>query len=282
LLARALQELKGWETGAKIATERTALAAAHKDIDASRYDWTRVRAFLELHIEQGPVLERAGKPLGIVTAVAAPTRLQIILNGEQNHSGTTPMQLRHDALAAAAEMILAIERLANEFAAQRVVGTVGMIQAEPNVMNSIPGRVELRVDIRSADADAKRACVQSATRALEWIASKRGIGMERVTLTDETPIAFSDAVIQSIERVCAAQNLDALKMPSGAGHDAAHVARVAPAGMIFIPSRGGISHDPREFSTPAEITRGARVLLGALTALDSTSPKDPRADPHTA
>jgi len=282
LLARALQELKGWETGAKIATERTALAAAHKDIDASRYDWTRVRAFLELHIEQGPVLERAGKPLGIVTAVAAPTRLQIILNGEQNHSGTTPMQLRHDALAAAAEMILAVERLANEFAAQRVVGTVGMIQAEPNVMNSIPGRVELRVDIRSADADAKRACVQSATRALEWIASKRGIGMERVTLTDETPIAFSDAVIQSIERVCAAQNLNALKMPSGAGHDAAHVARVAPAGMIFIPSRGGISHDPREFSTPAEITRGARVLLGALTALDSTSPKDPRADPHTA
>ncbi len=269
LLARAQQELKGWETGSKIATERTALAAAQKDIDASRYDWTRVRAFLELHIEQGPVLERAAKSLGIVTAVAAPTRLQIILNGEQNHSGTTPMALRHDALAGAAEMILAVERLANEFAARHVVGTVGMIQAEPNVMNSIPGRVELRADIRSADAEAKRECVAAIRRALEWIAAKRGIGVEITTLTDETPATFAPEIVATFRRVCAAQRLDVLEMPSGAGHDAAHVARVAPTGMLFIPSRGGISHDPREFSTPAAIVRGARVLWSALAALDA-------------
>lgn len=268
LMARAIQELKGWETGAKIATERTALQAAQKDIDTSRFDWQDVRAFLELHIEQGPVLERSGKQIGIVTAVAAPTRLQILLTGEQNHSGTTPMHMRHDALAAAAEMILAVERLANEFAARTVVGTVGVIQSEPNVMNSIPGRVELRVDIRSANGTAKVECVNAIQRALEWIARKRDIGIEITRLTDETPVEFSPKVINAFERVCAGQKLDFLKMPSGAGHDAAHVARVAPAGMIFIPSRGGVSHDPREFSTPEQITRGAQVLLGALAALD--------------
>ena len=270
LMARAIQELKGWETGSKIATERTALQAAQKDIDASRYDWSRVRAFLEVHIEQGPVLERTGKPIGIVTAVAAPTRLQIILTGEQNHSGTTPMNMRHDALAAAAEMILAVERIANEFAARHVVGTIGVIQSEPNVINAIPGRVELRADIRSADADAKRETVQNVRRALEFIAAKRGINMELTTLTDEAPVAFSGDIVNAFERVCAAQRIDALKMPSGAGHDAAHVARAAPAGMIFIPSRAGVSHDPREYSAPADIARGAKVLLGALLDLDST------------
>ncbi len=266
LMARAIQELKGWETGAKIATERTALQVTQKDIDASRYDWSRVRAFLEIHIEQGPVLERSGKPIGIVTAVAAPTRFQIVLTGEQNHSGTTPMHMRRDALAGAAEMILAVERVANEFAPQ-VVGTVGVIQSEPNVMNSIPGRVELRADIRSIHAEAKRECVAVMRRAMEWIAHKRGIGIETTMLANEAPVEFAPQVIDALERVCAAQNIDALKMPSGAGHDAAHIARAAPAGMIFIPSRGGVSHDPREFSSPKEIARGARVLLGALAAL---------------
>lgn len=271
LMARAIQELKGWETGAKIATERTALDATYKDIDAARYDWTRVRAFVELHIEQGPTLERAGKPIGIVTAVAAPTRLQIILSGEQNHSGTTPMNMRRDALAAAAEMILAIERLANEFAPRQVVGTVGVIQAEPNVMNSIPGHVELRADIRSADADAKRECVAAIQRALKWIASKRDSDIAITTLTDETPVTFANEIVNALERVCAAENIDAVKMPSGAGHDAAHIARVAPAGMLFIPSRAGVSHDPREYSSSAEIARGARVLCAALIDLDQTA-----------
>jgi len=269
LMARAIQELKGWETGSKIATERTALQVTQRDIDASRYDWSRVRAFLELHIEQGPVLERAGKPIGIVTAVAAPTRLQIILTGEQNHSGTTPMNMRHDALAAAAEMILAVERIASEFAARHIVGTIGVIQSEPNIINAIPGRVELRADIRGADADAKREAVQAVRRALEFSAAKRGVKMEWTTLTDETPVDFSDDIVSAFERVCAAQRIDALKMPSGAGHDAAHVARAAPAGMIFIPSRAGVSHDPREYSAPEEITRGAKTLLGALLDLDS-------------
>jgi len=269
LMARAIQELKGWETGSKIATERTALQAAQHDIAASRYDWSRVRAFLELHIEQGPVLARTGKQIGIVTAVAAPTRLQILVTGEQNHSGATPMSMRHDALAAGAEIILAVERIANEFTAPPVVGTVGVIQAEPNVMNSIPGRVELRVDIRSADAQAKRECAAAVQRAIQWIARKRGVAVEVTILTDEAPVEFAPDIVNLLERVCAAQNIDAVKMPSGGGHDAAHIARVAPAGMIFIPSRDGVSHDPREFSSPAEILCGAQVLLGALLALDT-------------
>lgn len=269
LQARALQELKGWETGSRIATERTALRETEKDIIASRFDWSRMRAFVELHIEQGPVLERAQKQIGIVTAVAAPTRLHLILTGEQNHSGTTPMNMRRDALACAAEMILAVEKIANEFSARHVVATVGVIQNEPNVMNVIPGRVELRVDIRSANGEAKRACVHTTQKTIRAIATQRAIGLEIHTLADETPVSFSSAVVNAIERVCIAQNMDALKMPSGAGHDAAHIARVAPTGMIFIPSRGGISHDPREFSTIEEITRGAQVLLGTLLELDN-------------
>jgi N-carbamoyl-L-amino-acid hydrolase len=269
LEARAVQELKGWETGSRIATERTALRATQEDIEASRHDWSQVRAFVELHIEQGPILERAGIEIGVVTAVAAPTRLQVILTGQQNHSGTTPMTMRHDALAAAAEMILAVEQLANEFAARRVVGTVGVIQNEPNVMNVIPGRVELRVDIRSADSDAKRECVADVENAALAIGRRRGIVVELGVLSEEEPVNFDPQIVGAIERVCAAQNWNTLQLPSGAGHDAAHIARVAPAGMIFIPSRGGVSHDPREFSSPTEILRGAQVLLGTLLELDN-------------
>lgn len=268
LQARAMQELKGWETGSRIATERTALRAASDDVEVSRFDWSNVGAFVELHIEQGPVLERAHKQIGIVTAVAAPTRLQLVLTGEQNHSGTTPMSMRRDALAAAAEIILAVERAANEYAARHVVATVGVIQNEPNVMNVIPGRVELRLDIRSADGQAKRECVTGLKQAMDAIVTRREIQLEINTLADETPVTFAPQVVETVERVCIAQEFDAMKMPSGAGHDAAHVARVAPTGMIFIPSRGGVSHDPREFSSTEEITRGAQVLLGTLLELD--------------
>lgn len=271
LLARAIQELEGWETGTRIATERTALRESDKDIENSRFDWSRVRAFVELHIEQGPVLEQAGKSIGIVTAVAAPTRLYLVLAGEQNHSGTTPMHLRRDALAAAAEMILAVEGLAARSEKHKVVATVGVIQNEPNVMNVIPGRVELRIDIRSADAAAKRAYTETITATLNSIAARRAIGVELTVLTDETPVTFSDTVIHAIEDVCATLKIDALHMPSGAGHDAAHIARVAPTGMLFIPSRGGISHDPREFSSIEDIARGTETLLNTLVELDNRS-----------
>jgi N-carbamoyl-L-amino-acid hydrolase len=228
-----------------------------------------VRAFLEFHIEQGPVLEHAGKRIGIVTAVAAPTRLHVTLTGEQNHSGTTPMNLRRDALAAAAEIILAVERTSSSVSESNVVATVGVIQNEPNVMNVIPGKVELRIDIRSADAAAKRNCVAAIRTALDEIAARRGIGIEVETLTDESPIVFSDMVISAFERAAARQHLDTMHLASGAGHDAAHIARVVPAGMVFIPSRGGVSHDPREYSSPDDIVLGTQVLLGALWELDN-------------
>jgi N-carbamoyl-L-amino-acid hydrolase len=164
-----------------------------------------------------------------------------------------------------------VERAANEFAARHVVGTVGVIQNEPNVMNVIPGRVELRVDFRSSDATARRECTDAICGAIREICSQRDIGIEVNVLADETPVVFSENVVQAIERVCASRNLSAMHLASGAGHDAAHIARVAPSGMIFIPSRGGISHDPREFSSPSEILLGAQVLLGTLVELDHQS-----------
>jgi len=145
---------------------------------------------------------------------------------------------------------------------------VGVIQSEPNVMNVIPGRVELRVDIRSADADAKRDCVGAVQSAMNDACGRRGIALEIITLSEESPVTFSYDVVKAIERVCDAENFSAVAMPSGAGHDAAHIARVVPTGMIFIPSQKGISHDPREYSTTQEILRGAQVLLGTLLELD--------------
>lgn len=269
LQARAVQELKGWETGTRIATERSALRATQDDIEASRFDWSRTRAFVELHIEQGPVLEHAAKEIGIVTAIAAPTRLHLILQGEQNHSGTTPMQLRRDALAAAAELVLHVERIAQEYSGEQVVGTVGVIQNEPNVMNVIPGRVELRVDVRGASARAKRECLAAIESAMRDSCARRSVALEINILSDEDPIALSQGIVRAIEHVCSAENLSFMRMPSGAGHDAARMAHVVPTGMIFIPSRGGISHDPREFSSAPEILRGTRVLLGTLLELDN-------------
>ncbi len=269
VLATAIQELKSWETGPtlNLSDENTILAQTRKDSLASKRDFSKIGAFVELHIEQGPVLENTQKKIGIVTGAAAPTRFKATFTGEQNHSGTTPMQLRRDALVAAAEAILAVERISKQYADEGIVGTVGVIRAYPGAINVIPGRAEIDIDIRSIDIQAKRDAADTILREIETIGNRRSVSIEVKRLTDQGPIAFSNTVIRTVETICSELGVKAMRLHSGAGHDAAHIAEVTEAGMIFVPSSKGISHDPRESTAPEDIELGTQVLLATLLDL---------------
>lgn len=226
-----------------------------------------IKAFLELHIEQGKVLEKAGKAIGIVTGIAAPTRLRAILTGQADHSGATPMNLRQDALAAGAELILLVEQLACAEMAWGTVGTTGIVKAEPGVMNVIPGRVELGIDIRSISQDSKQRVVDKLGREIEKIAARRGVAVELEIVGNDEPVQLPAAMAGRLQGICDKLQVDWMPMPSGAGHDAMHLAKLAPTGMIFIPCRGGISHNPAEWAGIGDITAGTEVLLAAVRQL---------------
>ncbi len=269
-LAQAIAELSAWETGTPIpSSEVDVRQSAQKAIRESRRDFSRHRAFVELHIEQGPVLEKTRTRIGLVTAIAAPTRLMLTFIGEQNHSGTTPMNMRRDALVAAAEVIVAVEKIAKKRAECSIVATVGVVKVEPGSVNVIPGRVEMAVDIRGIDAQAKDEAMRAILDTAREIAEARGITFNADVLADEQPIHLSKKILEASASVCEELKIDARQMPSGAGHDAAHFATVASTGMIFVLSIGGISHDPREATSDADIELGARVLLGTLIKLMS-------------
>jgi hydantoinase/carbamoylase family amidase len=231
----------------------------------SRYPGNRIKAFVELHIEQGPILYTLRKPIGAVIAIAAPTRLGITFVGTQNHSGTTPMELRKDPLVASAEVILAVERICRS--SESVVGTVGMIKVEPNVINAIPGKVRMAIDVRSASSEAKTEVVNSIRQEIRCITNSRDISCKIDTMTDETPQPLSEKIVSLIEKHCLTMGIESHRLASGAGHDAAQVAKVVEdTGMIFVPSRNGVSHAPQEWTDEQDILKGTQVLL--LTLLD--------------
>lgn len=251
-------------------TLREALESSGADLAALKGAARRpgeLKAFLELHIEQGRVLEERGKKIGIVTAIAAPTRWQITIEGRADHSGATPMGLRRDALAAAAELILAVEQWGRQEAAHQSVATVGVLTVEPGAMNVIPGRVKLGVDIRGIAADSIQRVVEGISRALKEICQRREVSAQVQELSAEKPVPLNPSVTGCIEAVCRELSLPYLFMPSGAGHDAMNMARIAPTGLIFIPCEGGISHNPREKAAVEDIALGAEVLLRTLLRL---------------
>src|SRR5512137_979477 len=228
-----------------------------------------LKAFVEVHIEQCFVLEQAGVPIGVVEAIAAPVRLKITVEGVASHSGATPMGKRRDALVTASHLVLAVEAEATRRGDRRVVGTVGVLKVSPGALNVVPGRVELWVDIRGID-EASLAETDAAVRAAaESVSAREGTLVTVDTLAWDTPVPMDPAVIAAIETACRRLNVPYQRMPSGAGHDAMNMARIAPAGMIFIPCRGGISHNPDEYAAPADIVRGIDVLTETLAALAS-------------
>lgn len=222
-------------------------------------------AYVELHIEQGRVLEEAHAPLGIVEAIAAPTRLRLELTGRADHSGATPMPLRRDALAGAAEVVLAVERVARSIPG--IVGTVGTLAVEPGAINVVPGRTVLAIDVRGTVSADKRRAVDEIRGAIAAIAEQRGLAADLAVMSDEEPVRLDPSVVDLLERRAHERGVPAERLASGAGHDAMQMARLCPTGMLMVPSRGGISHNRAEWSALDDIITGIQVLLDAAVAL---------------
>lgn len=226
-----------------------------------------VKSFTEIHIEQGKVLEHEQKTIGIVTGIAAPERFYVTIRGNADHSGATPMNLRHDALCGASKIILGIEEIASMQEEPPVVGTVGVVEVTPGAMNVIPGAVKLGVDIRSISKVARNSVVTLVKEFIDITAEKRGLSYTIETIAQDHPVEMHPAMIREIEEAVKSVGLEYMTMPSGAGHDAMHWAEAIPTGMIFIPCRDGISHNPAEFAEMDDIVTGAEVLDKVLRKL---------------
>lgn len=227
-----------------------------------------IAAYVELHIEQGRVLEAANLPIGVVDRIVGIARHRIVVTGRTDHAGSTPMDARHDALAGAARVIAAVEFLAREMTGnpEYVVATIGRIAVSPNAANAVPGRVEMLLDLR-AGSDAVLAAFPERLRT-RCDLGPLGFEIAPISLAPATDCAVvvTDAIAAAADRL----GLGRRDLPSGAGHDAVNTAFLAPTGMIFIPCRDGRSHVPEEWSTPEQLYDGARVLAETLLDLDRT------------
>jgi beta-ureidopropionase / N-carbamoyl-L-amino-acid hydrolase len=253
--------------GTKLADVLSSLGVSARNLGQLQRPRKSLKAYLELHIEQGPILEAKGKRIGLVTSIAAPSRFKIIFKGRADHSGTTPMEMRKDALVASAQLIEYVETVCRQYSSMergRVVGTVGAMKIEPGVINAVPGRVELAVDIRSTSARAKARVARHVKSQARAIARGRNLGVEVLNIREENPVPLDPRLLRVTQKICDAKAIDYEIMPSGAGHDAMQMAKIAPAGMIFVPSRRGISHNPLEWTDPADIALGAQLLMETM------------------
>jgi allantoate deiminase len=226
-----------------------------------------IAAYLELHIEQGPVLESNGLPLAAVTAINGSVRSRVTVTGFAGHAGTVPMNVRRDALSAAAEMILAIEELGR--GEDDLVVTVGRIEALPGAPNVIPGRVEFTIDMRGPVDSIRRRAHAALLRRLEHIAKARGVRVAIDTYQENPAVALDKRVIDAAAEAIAACGAEPLRLTSGAGHDAGIMARHCPSAMIFLRCKGGISHNPAESITAADADIAVAAMLEAVRRLDT-------------
>jgi len=228
-------------------------------------------AFVELHIEQGPVLEREGVTIGAVTGVQGISWTEYVIEGQSNHAGTTPMSLRHDPGYVAAQIAVFVRGLANELGDPQV-GTTGLIELHPNFVNVIPAQATIVVDLRNTDDAVLRDAEARTARFVEEVAAAEGVTVTSRVLARFGPVQFDPGVVQLVEATAAALGHSVRRMPSGAGHDAQMLARVCPSGMVFVPSIGGVSHNPAEATTAADLIAGADVFLSVVLALAGTPP----------
>lgn len=258
---------------------RTALKQFGCDPDAIpaiRRKPENILCYLEAHIEQGPVLQDRGLPVGIVTAISGATRLKVQLSGMAGHAGTVPMTMRSDACAAAAEMVLAVERVALNTG--DVVGTVGRLIVTPGAVNVIASGAEFTVDLRSPDDTARATALAALRDDFARIASRRGIGLTMDAFYDEQAATCSGAVMTALEKAIAAQGVSPLRLPSGAGHDGLAMVSLCPFGMLFIRCKDGISHNPLESVMVGDVEIAVDVVTEFLLSLD---PAALRAEGHT-
>ena len=223
--------------------------------------------FVELHIEQGPILERLGLPIGIVTAIAAPATLRVRLDGEGGHAGTVLMPDRRDALCAAAEIILAVESAARSSSSPDAVATTGVCRIHPGAVNGIPSQATLEIDVRDVDTIPRDLMLSQIQAEIVAIAARRRLVASVEVLNQDPPARCSDTVVSAVAASCADLGLTSHRMVSRAYHDSLFLARLAPTGMIFIPCRAGISHRPEEYASPEAIGAGVAVLARTLAQL---------------
>jgi beta-ureidopropionase / N-carbamoyl-L-amino-acid hydrolase len=227
----------------------------------------RLAAFFELHIEQGPILEAEGRQIGAVTGVQGVRWYEVTLTGQDAHTGATPMRLRKNALVGAARVVEAVEQIAQTHA-PLAVGTVGSMEVKPNSPNVVPGEVFFTVDLRHPETAILNAMEQTFMQAVEATCGPLGLGVKLAKIWDQPPVRFDADCVAAVRRAAADAGYSVRDMVSGAGHDAAYVARVAPTAMIFVPCRNGVSHNEAEFTAKEQCAMGAQVLLQAVLAYD--------------
>lgn len=227
------------------------------------------KAFVELHIEQGPILERERIPLGVVTKIAAPASARVLIEGAGGHAGGVLMPDRHDALCAAAELILAIERAARTSGSNDTVATVGMCDVFPGAINSVPSRVKISVDARDTDLARRDGVMRAMEAASNEIAARRRVSVQIELINADAPADCAPEVIDALSAACRKHGEKFLPMVSRAYHDSLFISRIAPTAMLFIPCRNGYSHRPDEFASIEDIERGAMVLAETLANLSA-------------
>jgi N-carbamoyl-L-amino-acid hydrolase len=226
----------------------------------------KVRAFVELHVEQGPVLEAEGVEIGAVEGVQGISWTEYTIEGVSNHAGTTPMRMRHDAGYAAAAIAAEVRRVAREMGGDQV-GTVGAITLGPNLVNVVPNHAVMTVDLRNTDEALLQRAEARVTAFVADLAAAEGVKISSRSLARFEPVDFDPGLVDRIERAARDRGHSVKRMPSGAGHDAQMLARVCPTAMIFVPSVGGISHNVKEYTQDADIEAGANLLLSVLCDL---------------
>lgn len=223
--------------------------------------------FVELHIEQGPILEREGRDIGVVTAIAAPASFKVHFEGLGGHAGTVLMPDRKDALVPAAILIARAEALARDSGSPDTVATVGLVDVHPGAINSIPRQVTVSFDVRDTDLATRERVVTALTDEAATLAAERHLEYRLETINADPPIQAAPDIMTAIEASADAAGLSHMRLVSRAYHDALFIARKVPTGMIFIPSKDGISHRPDEYTAPHEVANGVRVLAATLAAL---------------
>jgi ureidoglycolate amidohydrolase len=253
---------------APLSAVRTAAGSAGP-LSSVRLSPNHFHAWIELHIEQGPLLEREGIPIGIVTGIAAPASYRFAITGFGGHAGALLMPDRKDALCAAAELILSVEKHALATGAIDTVATIGTCEVHPGAVNSVPSRVVLQLDIRDTDPDRRETVMQAIRRDCEELRQRRKVTITEELVNADAPAQSSPHTVELLEEICKEQGIPYKKMVSRAYHDSLFMARLAPIAMIFIPCRNGVSHRPDEYAKAEDIALGTRVLALTLAKLAS-------------
>jgi len=239
------------------------------DVAAARRDPGTIAAFVELHIEQGPVLDSEGLPLGIVDSITGLFKWSVRFDGEANHAGTTPMNMRRDAFKGLVDFAQSIDPLLNTHGTPRSRATIGRVEVAPGAANVVPGRAEFSFEVRDTDPGVLERLYRIFVDRLEYVAYQHELGLSREEMSHVAPVYCDERILASIERTARDMDVPAIRMPSGAAHDTQVIARIAPVGMIFVPSKQGLSHSADEATDWEHIETGANVLLNTLIELAS-------------